>query len=147
MRPPRPPSVFLGAIGLMFCLHSVAPLQALPGWPLRLAGLGLGLGGLSLSLIGQRQFRRRGTTIETFAEPDMLVSDGLFRHSRNPIYLGLALALLGIALGFGSASPLLVWIGFCLALDRYYIPIEERRMLAAFGADYARYRRRVRRWI
>ena len=77
----------------------------------------------------------------------MLVIDGLFRHSRNPIYLGLALALLGIALSFGSASPLLVWIGFCLALDQYYIPIEERGMLAAFGADYASYRRRVRRWF
>jgi len=147
MRLPRPPLALLGALVAMAILHQAAPLLRLPGWPPKLAGVGLGLAGLSLSLIGRRQFRRRGTTIDTFAAPQTLVRDGLFRHSRNPIYLGLALLLLGIALSFGSVAPLLVWIGFCVLLDRYYIPLEERYLRECFGAEYEGYRQRVRRWL
>ncbi len=63
------------------------------------------------------------------------------------MYLGFVLNLLGVAIFLGSPLPFLMVIVFFLAADRWYIPDEERRLKALFGADYAAYTARVRRWL
>jgi protein-S-isoprenylcysteine O-methyltransferase Ste14 len=81
------------------------------------------------------------------AKTSALVSSGIYRWSRNPMYLGMALLLLGVA-AWGStlAGYLLVFV-FCWFLTRFQIIPEERALLAAFGQEFAQYMARVRRWI
>lgn len=142
-----PPRLFVMCAALMVVLGRWLPLAPLLDWPLTLLGLPLALGGLGLAVAGSRRFARDGANIQTFEQPTKLVTDGLFRRSRNPMYLGFAAALIGLAVLLGALSPLLVAVGFIIVADRWYIRFEERRMAASFGPAYAEYRRQVRRWL
>ena len=79
--------------------------------------------------------------------PQVLVEDGLYAFSRNPIYLGFALALLGWAVVLGPLVNLALVALFVLIADRWYIASEERMAEEVFGAAYDAYRRRTRRWL
>ena len=96
--------------------------------------------------IGKR-FRKAKTQIHTFKVPKKLVTTGLFQYSRNPIYLGFTIVLLGIALLYGSLSTLIPVLLFFLIANFWYIPFEEKNMKKVFGQSYLFYRRRVRRWL
>jgi protein-S-isoprenylcysteine O-methyltransferase Ste14 len=76
-----------------------------------------------------------------------LVASGPYRLSRNPMYVGDAIALLGIALWLGSVPGLIAVAAFVAFIDRFQIPQEERALAAIFGERYAEYRRQVRRWL
>jgi protein-S-isoprenylcysteine O-methyltransferase Ste14 len=76
-----------------------------------------------------------------------LVVDGMFRWSRNPMYLGLTAMLIGTALLLDRALPWLVVVAFVATLRFHFIRHEERLMEATFGADYVAYKQRVRRWL
>jgi protein-S-isoprenylcysteine O-methyltransferase Ste14 len=142
-----PPRLVLILLIAMVALHLVLPGPAIFAFPYTLAGAVAAALGFLLALAGSRRFARIGTNIKTFNEPGVLVTDGLFRWSRNPMYLGLLLLLAGVAVLLGSATPLLGPALFAIAADRWYIPFEERAMQAKFGADYAAYRQKTRRWI
>ncbi|MFZ1105652.1 MAG: isoprenylcysteine carboxylmethyltransferase family protein [Hyphomicrobiaceae bacterium] len=77
----------------------------------------------------------------------MLVTDGLFRWSRNPMYLGFVLRLLGTAILLGTTTPFIAPALFALIADRWYIAFEERAMGEKFGVDDAAYMGRTRRWL
>ena len=76
-----------------------------------------------------------------------MVTTGICRVTRNPMYLGFALALLGWGLWLGHAVALGVPLAFVLYVNRFQIQPEERALRAKFGAPYEDYRRRVRRWL
>ena len=105
------------------------------------------LGGIVIAVIANRLFARRETVIHPFAEPSALVVEGPFRYTRNPMYLGFILALVGFALLLGTLTPWLVIVPFGLILDRKFVRHEQRTMEERFGDDYRAYRQRVRRWI
>ncbi|WP_419905110.1 methyltransferase family protein [Kiloniella sp.] len=106
------------------------------------------LAGLMLALTGSRLFKQKGTNIMTFDEPDVLVTEGVFKWSRNPMYLGFVIALFSTAILMGAAySSLAIAVLFLLITDRWYIRFEEKVMRKKFGADYDAYCSRVRRWI
>ena len=116
--------------------------------PWRVAlGVLLAAAGLSLTLAAARHFERRRANIGPFRNPTKLVVDGWFRVSRNPMYLGFALLLAGVALALGGLFTTLPTALFVLAAERIYIPFEERAMTRVFGEDYLRYSKRVRRWF
>jgi protein-S-isoprenylcysteine O-methyltransferase Ste14 len=94
-----------------------------------------------------RRFKRAGTTIRPFEDSSALVTDGLFAFSRNPIYLGAVVGLLGIFVVLGSLSPLAVIPPFVTIIRARFIAVEERMLEAAFGDAYRDYMKRVRRWI
>ena len=142
-----PPVAFLFSLALMAILHSIAPGPTLIEWPYNLFGTALFVAGLSASIWGARQFARIGTNLRTFDDPHKLVMDGLFRLTRNPMYLGFVLALLGASVMLGTATSFGISVAFIVLTDRWYIRFEEQRMLEVFGAEYESYRRRVRRWI
>ncbi|WP_372002259.1 methyltransferase [Tistrella mobilis] len=142
-----PPILVLILLILMAVLARLWPEPGLLSDPWHLLGLVLLLAGIALPLMVSRLFRRVRTNINTFRDPDVMVADGPFRISRNPIYLGFALILLGAALLSGAAVALLPALAFVLITDRWYIPFEEARMSAQFGAAYDDYRRRTRRWL
>ncbi len=120
------------------------PLPVRAGTAALLAVLGLGIivaGGLS--------FRTMHTTVNPMT-PDAasaLVVSGVYRYTRNPMYLGMALILLGWAAFLTSALSVIVLPVFVAYLTRFQIVPEERALALEFGADYAAYRAAVRRWV
>lgn len=76
-----------------------------------------------------------------------LVTNGVYRFTRNPMYVGLLLALSGWAAFLSSPSALVYLVAFVLYMNRFQIEPEERVLASRFGADYAAYRTRVRRWL
>lgn len=120
---------------------------ALPGR--RVAAAITFLLGLGVVSAGVFEFRRRKTTMSPFSpeRTASVVSSGIYRWSRNPMYLGMALALLGIAIWCANWLGFAVVLLFCLYLTRFQIQPEERMLLKLFGAEYAEYMAQVRRWI
>ena len=105
------------------------------------------LGGLFLDGMAAGVFRRLGTAVEPWKPSTVLATGGLYRFSRNPIYLGFAITYVGLAVGMDSPITLLLLIPCLLVVDRFVIQKEETYLAAKFGAEYDAYRNRVRRWL
>ena len=110
-------------------------------------GLLLALAGVASAVWASRAFARRETTISPHGTPTALVAEGPYRYTRNPMYLGMLLLLLGIAVGFGGVALFAAPLAFFAIISTTQIPAEEARMLAIFGDEYTAYRARVRRWV
>ncbi len=147
MRQILPPTLFLICVVVALLLHFLLPIAVIIPQPFNLIGIVPLALGLWLSIAGSNHFSRVGTNINTFDEPGTLVTDGLYRYSRNPMYLGFALALAGVWLLLGTLSPLLIVLAFVVITDRWYIAFEEAAMTRKFGEAYERYRQQTRRWI
>jgi protein-S-isoprenylcysteine O-methyltransferase Ste14 len=144
-----PPVVALLIAAGMWALARWWPLVRfeLP-WP-ALSGLAVAsLGGL-ISGAGAREFRRLRTTVNPLhpERATSVVTTGIYRLTRNPMYVGIVLVLLGCFLAFGAASSALGLPAFVLYITRFQIEPEERVLLARFGNEYAAYKARVRRWL
>jgi protein-S-isoprenylcysteine O-methyltransferase Ste14 len=142
-----PPVYLLAALILMVGLHLLLPGPQVFGSPLRYIGLPVLALGLALILWASGLFRKAGTTIRPFEESSTLVVDGPYRWSRNPIYLGMIGGLIGIGTLLGSVWPFLVIPIFAFVLDVRFVRGEEAALGRAFGAAYAGYKARVRRWL
>jgi protein-S-isoprenylcysteine O-methyltransferase Ste14 len=124
-------------------LPGPGPLPAL----IRIGGAPVAVLGIVLTVAAARVFERVGTNIVTTRDPDLLVTTGPFALTRNPMYLGFLVFLAGVALGVGTLWAAVGPVVFLVVADRWYIPFEERRGSAVFGAAFDRYRATVRRWI
>ena len=142
-----PPAYFLGAIVVAIALHLLAPVTQLLVFPWRLSGLLPLAAGIILDLVADRAFKEHGTTVKPFEPSRRLVITGVFAISRNPMYLGMVLILLGVSLLLGSLTPFAVVIILPVLLTRRFIVSEERMLEASFDGEYQAYRDRVRRWI
>ncbi|HXI20453.1 MAG TPA: isoprenylcysteine carboxylmethyltransferase family protein [Gemmatimonadales bacterium] len=144
---PLPPALFLASLVLIASLHWFAPGGKVLPWPLNLLGaVVLGLG-LAVTIAADRDFKRARTTVHPFGVPSALLTGGVYRYSRNPMYLGLVLASFGIALTLGSATPLAIPLLYGVILDLRFIRVEEARLQETFGASYTQYARHTRRWL
>ena len=115
-------------------------------WADLLGGLLIG-GGIVLIVMAAMEFRRYRTTIVPHETPERLIQTGIFRRTRNPIYLGDALILAGLILRWDAVLalplvPVFVWI----IEIRFIIP-EENRMRRIFRMEFARYCEKTRRWV
>jgi protein-S-isoprenylcysteine O-methyltransferase Ste14 len=146
--PLYPPVWFLTLLCLQWVLVRQWPTPLdLPGF-LRWGGLGVALAGGALFIAATVAFRRHRTTILPFEDgSERLIDSGVFRYSRNPIYLAEALILLGTSLLWSQAWPWLCLPVFVLGIDRNVIRWEEATLRARFGERYTAYCRRVRRWL
>ena len=109
-------------------------------------GGGLVLLGLGLAVAAAVEFRRARTTIIPHEEPTSIVTSGVYRLSRNPIYLGDALILAGLGLRWDSVLALVLVPVFVAVITRRFILPEEARLRARFGAEFSALAARVRRW-
>jgi len=105
--------------------------------------------GFAAAIAGVVQFRRAKTTVNPLRPEtaSSLVTGGVYRVSRNPMYLGMALILFGWAVWLGNPATVLVLPLFVAYMTRFQIIPEERALTATFGEVFAEYRRRVRRWL
>lgn len=146
-RRPPPPVIALAALGAAYAVHLAVPTPVFAPPPWNLAGL-LGLAaGLALAAAAARRFRAQDTTVHPWRVPGAMVTEGPYRWTRNPMYLGLTLVALGLAGLVGTAAMLLAPALFVLVVDRWVIPWEERMLEATFGEGYGGYKARVRRWL
>jgi protein-S-isoprenylcysteine O-methyltransferase Ste14 len=136
----------------LLLMITLAALQArfLPlvdaGRPGRIAGTVLIVGGLFIFTAALLQFRRHATTVMPRETPVAMIDSGIYRLSRNPIYLADALFLAGAALWWDAASLLLVPL-FVMIITRRFILGEESGLRAVFGAAFDRYAAQTRRWL
>lgn len=142
-----PPAYVLTAIVSIAALHFTAPAARLIPSPWNLLGVIPLAVGIVINIIADRAFHRAGTTVKPFQESTSLITTGVYRISRNPMYLGLVLVVLGIAVTTGSLTPLAVVPVLALLLDRNFIVAEERMLEERFGAAWLEYKKGVRRWI
>ncbi|WP_170381707.1 methyltransferase family protein [Ruegeria atlantica] len=111
-----------------------------------LSGLLIGAG-ILVAVLAIVEFRRHKTTVIPHETPTAMVQSGIYKRSRNPIYLGDVLILAGLVLRFDAVLSLVLVPMFVWVLERRFILPEEDRLRRAFRADFARYERRTRRWI
>jgi protein-S-isoprenylcysteine O-methyltransferase Ste14 len=145
-----PPPAFALPLVLGVLAGRWAPLPLVPP-PLQSAVRAVGfmlLGlGVALTATCALQFLGRRTTIVPHRNATALVTTGPYRMTRNPMYVGLTMIYLAVALVAGVLWPLLLLPAPLLLVAGVHIPLEERTMAAAFGDEYRRYASRVRRWL
>ena len=142
-----PPVLMLLCLVAMLAVDRLLPVLELIPAPLHPAGIVLAAAGIGFAVAGRMTFARAATEIYTFREPGRLVTGGVFRISRNPMYLGMLLLLMGAAVLLGSLTPFVVAAFFGIVADRWYIRFEEAAMTAKFGEAYRTYQHRTRRWL
>ncbi len=103
--------------------------------------------GIVLNALADQTFKKHETTVKPFEESTALVTGGVFNISRNPMYLGMTLILLGTGVLLGSVIPFAIVPVFAVLLDRIFIVEEEKMLEDTFGDQFRQYRNQVRRWI
>lgn len=144
-----PPAVFFTCLTLGGILEFLMP-QAFPILPplMRIAlGIAIGTAGFGFMWIANEKFETMGTNVPTNLPATMLVIQGPFHLTRNPMYLGGSAFFLGMGLALGSLWMLAAYLPLGLYLSLFVIPREEAYMERMFGDDYRKYCETVRRWL
>ncbi len=142
----HPPLLAAALLLATLVLHFILPEERTVGW-YQVIGLLVVAFGAGLSCFAAAIFQARETTRKPWGEPTAFVVQAPYTWTRNPMYLGLATALFGLAIFFSSIAMLLAPAVFFAVIDRMVIPREEETLERIFGNDYADYKNRVRRWI
>lgn len=143
-----PPVWLLGCLGLAYWVGQARVLNLSLNHPLTqvLAAVFIGAG-LIVMLLAVTEMRRQKTTVIPHLEADTLVQSGIFKRSRNPIYLGDVLILAGFILRWDAVAalpliPILFWI-----LEKRFVLPEEDRLRRKFRQAFHRYTEKTRRWV
>lgn len=141
-----PPIWLLGCLGLAWAQAVLLPTPWGGGWAPVAGGL-VALAGGGFLLAALPQFLRARTTLVPHREPAALITGGVYRISRNPIYLGDVLIFAGLAIRWQAWVALLLIPVLAAILTRRFIRPEEARLRAAFGPAFEAWAARTRRWI
>jgi protein-S-isoprenylcysteine O-methyltransferase Ste14 len=144
----RPPGWFVTVLALAAACHYLVPATRIVVFSNAALGGVIFLFGFFFALYGNRLFVREGTEIDPLSPSNrVLVTRGAFSVSRNPMYVGMVVALLGLAIYVGTLPFFIAAAAqFCI-LNYGFIPLEEEKMERQFGDAYRAYCRRVRRWL
>jgi protein-S-isoprenylcysteine O-methyltransferase Ste14 len=145
-----PPPLVAGIFGIfMWWISTVAPLVEPNSSVRQILSVAIFLSGLFFCVAGVVSFRRAKTTVNPL-KPETassLVDSGIYRISRNPMYLGFALLLLSLSVFLSSSWSLVGVVGFVLYMNAFQITPEERALEAIFESGYTSYKSQVRRWL
>ncbi len=143
-----PPVHLLLTLAAMAGFHYLLPVAQFTYEPYtKYAGIAVIVLGISITAVAAGAFWKAGTPVVPFEKSTALVTGGLFRYTRNPMYLGMIVLLLGAGLIFGSVGslfpiPLFAWI-----IITNFIRGEENFLQEIFGDEYLKYKSKVRRWL
>jgi protein-S-isoprenylcysteine O-methyltransferase Ste14 len=143
-----PPAIAVLVAAAMWALCRLTPSLQIPTAIRLLLALAVALVGIGFAAAGVISFRRAKTTVNP-TKPQLtssLVSSGIYTVTRNPMYVGLLLVLIALAI-FLSSWALLGPAAYFLYIGRFQIAPEERALTALFGAEYTAYLSKVRRWL
>ena len=144
-----PPLIFLAFLALAAVLEALAPSLTATLFPHAryVAGAVLFIIGLLIGIAGVRGLRAAATNISTDLPTTALVVDGIYGQSRNPLYLAMTLAYIGLAVAAGSAWAIALLLPLLVLMHVGVISREEEYLKREFGDMYRQYKSRVRRWL
>ncbi len=142
-----PPTYFFIYLLLIIGLHFIVPIMQLIYAPSRFIGILLLGIGIWLNMWADGLFKKKNTTVKPFEKSSALILEGPFRFSRHPMYLGMVIALLGVAIILGSLITFLMPIAFFITMQIVFIRHEEKALEQTFGQEYLDYKNRVRCWL
>lgn len=138
---------FMVIIIVNILLHYLVPIKQIVHFPYRYVGILLFVLGWIPNFWYGIYFRKMKTSIPAKEVPKKFVTTGLFRISRNPIYLGMIVALFGEAVFLGSLVSFILPVLFAILINIFNVAFEEKIMEKKFGKKYLDYKKTVRRWI
>jgi protein-S-isoprenylcysteine O-methyltransferase Ste14 len=142
-----PPTYLFSSIVLMVVLHFCLPVAQIVTYPWNSIGFVPFTLGAVINLIADREFKEQRTTVKPFQESSILLTTGVYKFSRHPMYLGMVFILIGIAVLMRSLSPFMVIPFFAVALEIIFIRVEEEMLEDKFDEAWLGYKKKVRRWI
>ena len=142
-----PPLIALALVALGVALGVLWPVELIPAPWQYIAGGVIIAASLLLVASAFRLFRRARTPVPTYRTPTALVTDGVYTHTRNPIYLSMMLLMIGLAVTLDNIWLLALAAIFQQIIRWGVIAREERYLSAKFGQDYRAFKQRTRRWI
>lgn len=145
--PVPPPFIFLAFLIVGLLLSAIFPTDLLPIALRLILGVAVMAIGLFIASRAFRVMRDAHTPIDPFEPTSAIVDDGPYRFSRNPIYLSLALAYLGLAIIVNAVWAIVLWPLVFIAVTYIIVVREEKYLEAKFGEVYTQYKSKVRRWI
>lgn len=142
-----PPVYLLVTLVFMWLMQLILPVFQYIDEPVAYVGIiGVGLG-IIMAAISAGMFKKAGTGIKPFDEATTLVTNGFYRYTRNPMYMGMFLMLTGVAFLMGSIGAALPVLVFILIIRNNFVLGEESFLEASFGQQYLDYKSAVRRWF
>jgi len=142
-----PPTHFYTYLIISIAFHFLLPVKQIIFTPYVLLGFLPAIAGALLNIWTDNLFKKLNTTVKPDQKPSVLIDYGPFKISRNPMYLGMALILIGAGIIMGSATAFIGAIFFIVAMETFFIPDEEKIMHEAFDEKFENYKKNVRRWI
>ena len=142
-----PPTHFYTYLIISAAFHFLLPVKQVVFMPYIFLGFAPLLAGVILNVWTDGLFKKLSTTVKPDQKPSVLIDYGPFRISRNPMYLGMTLMLIGAGILLGSITSFVGAILFVVAMEYYFIPDEEKTMQETFGDEFLKYKSKVRRWF
>ena len=142
-----PPTHFYIYLVISFLLHYALPLKQIINYPFYLIGFLLFIIGAGLNVWADQLLKKYKTTVKPNEKPTALIETGAFKISRHPMYLGMALILLGAGFILGSITSFIGVVLFVTVMEIAFIHNEENNLQKAFGEKFETYKKKVRRWI
>jgi protein-S-isoprenylcysteine O-methyltransferase Ste14 len=142
-----PPLLLVGAAISRIGLQLIWPVHLITGLSFRVLGAIMILAGAMSIVSAKWAMKRAGTNVHPSRPTTNVVTEGPYRFTRNPIYLGGMSVFLGFTLGFNALWPMITLIPFLALMHFGVVRREERYLDAKFGDTYRNYRAQVRRWL
>ena len=142
-----PPIIAFIYILAVLALDYVFPTSKIINSPYNFFGLVIALSGFSIMTWGWYLFRKTGTALRPTDKPTTLVVSGPYQFTRNPMYLGMVIILLGLASYVGTLPIFIAPLAFLITINKVFIPHEEKTLEKIFGKKYLNYKSRVRQWL
>ncbi|MBI2658758.1 isoprenylcysteine carboxylmethyltransferase family protein [Candidatus Woesearchaeota archaeon] len=143
----KPPHIALSALALALLLDYWFQQYRFIFGLYRYVGILIFILGLSMTFSSFYLFKKNKTPIMPGQKPTFVVMSGPYTFTRNPMYLGVATALTGVAVYIGNLLAFISPIIFFIATNFFYVPREEKLLESIFGKKYIAYKKKVRRWI
>jgi len=141
-----PPFLTLLGLILQGFLFSFLPFYSFNYFP-TILGIALVLIGVGSIVYLLGLFKKKETAILPDGDPEVLLTDGPYRYSRNPIYISMTIILIGSAMLYNCLSAFIIPILFMILVKNIWIDYEETKLKKIFGQEYLNYQKKVRRWI
>jgi len=142
-----PQKLFVIFVIHIVVLHFIPSIKRMVAPPYHYLGLLLIVFGSITTLLADQLFKKNKTEIKPYEDPITLVTSGPFRISRNPMYLGMSMILLGLTVFLGSWLMLVFPVSYIVIIEVFFIRTEERNLERVFSKPYLDYKKKVRRWF
>ena len=142
-----PPMYFLLSLILLITLYFNFSIIKFIYPPYNWIGILFIIFGITMNLWANNLFKKKGTAVNPNEKPSVLITNGPFRLSRNPMYLGMTAILLGISMISNSLITLIAPVLFITIIQILFITAEEKLLESIFNKEYLDYKEKVRRWI